>query len=166
MTNKLFKKSPDSLAGESGSILDDLRDEFDPAELLKQKPPPTSSKKKPEEEKTLSDLGYPKGFVIPLLEMPFEFACEETGVEYKIPNKYAQILETAGVKVMQDFGPDVAFKWINLGVFLGVYGFCIYQFYRAVRKKGEEKKAQLVAEKKRREAEGEDVRQIADRDRA
>lgn len=108
--------------------LDDLREE-------KKK-----EAKKPKEEKKKDGRGRKKkekpvpvtdAAILELLKLPFFGAGVVTGYfdPAPIPKDAETQLVASGRIIMDEFGLEAFGKWINIGVFAGLYGLCGYQWY-------------------------------------
>ena len=87
--------------------------------------------------------------ILALLEMPFMVAEAQTGFAYSIPPKFKKPLSMSCQKAVQDFGIEVVSKWLNLGVLVGLYGYCMLDFTKGMR---EHLALKALEEKKKKEA--------------
>lgn len=94
--------------------------------------------------------------IVALLEMPFLIGEQQTGYSYRIPQKFKKPLVLSCKKAVEDFGIEVVSRWINLGVLVGLYGYCFLEFAKGTKehlaiielemKKKKQEKDNLIAQ--------------------
>lgn len=137
VTNRLLENASQkakSIGSTTSSKIDDFRERLKQAEQSKKEEAKTK-KEKPGAEPERPPL--PSGALNVLLSLPFQVAGEQTGYHYEIPKRMQPIMETVAQQTMEDFGPEVAGKWLNLAVFVGCYGHCFLEFRKGLKEHAE-----------------------------
>jgi len=110
-------------------------------------------KKERKKRKKKSDPKFTKEGTLALLRLPFQLAGGVTGFTFDpIAPEIQEPLSESALQVIKEFGFEVASKYINLAVFIALYGTCSFTWFNGYKQyksiMTEKKKDNVIADKK------------------
>ncbi len=155
-TNRLFQKIRETTgAAESSQTrttsakeIDSIRGESSKAVISPKDKKP--SKKAPKTSTAIEAAKplFDEKDILPLLKLPFAVSSNITGYKYEMPKDYEPILKKTGAQLVKDFGIEAVSKWVNLGIFAGIYGSCVFTWLRGTKEHMELQAREIMAKRK------------------